>query len=324
MIFIVLLHIVVHITGDVMPGANMIKSVTIIGVDLFVMISGYFNIRLSFKSFFVLISVVLFYSVLSWISAYLVFDRPLNLGDIKNIFLPISVYGNYWFVSCYLMLMLLSPAINVFLKNSSIVMYLGVLLVMAYISCVSGWLFNSKINVNGYTTFNMIFMYMLGYCIHRFKFNEKFKSYIWILLYIVFTACIYFMTYIAPGRVFKYNNPIIILSTISLFCFFTSLHFSNKAVNVIASCMFPVYLIQEGFWGVLVYQYLKSNVLLSNPLELKCYGVLFGYAVCLFILALIIEPIRKLIMTKPITLLATFIDEKYNIIRCKLTDKSLK
>ena len=79
------------------------------GVSIFVLISGYFGIRRSTKKLIELESTVIFYAVLSAIVGY--WFGSESLLNIIKAFIPIST-NCYWFISCYILLVIFSPYIN--------------------------------------------------------------------------------------------------------------------------------------------------------------------------------------------------------------------
>lgn len=79
------------------------------GVSIFVLISGYFGIRRSTQKLIELESTVILYAVLSaLVGCY--FGKASILSIIKA-FIPVST-NCYWFISCYILLMIFSPYIN--------------------------------------------------------------------------------------------------------------------------------------------------------------------------------------------------------------------
>ncbi len=83
-----------------------------VGVDIFVLISGYFLVTAEFK-FSKLIKLeceVLFYSVLLGVVFFFTTDL-ISMKELIFSFLP-SLSNSYWFISTYLLLYLLSPFIN--------------------------------------------------------------------------------------------------------------------------------------------------------------------------------------------------------------------
>lgn len=103
------------------------------------------------------------------------------------------------------------------------------------------------------------------------------------------------------------------LAAISLFCIIANLHFSNKSINTFAKYMFPVYLLQEGFFGRQIY-----NVLYHTKTEEGFYApkyllTIFLYIIILFVGAIVIENMRRWIMSTSIKKLSIFLDKKFNI-----------
>lgn len=85
-----------------MPGGR-------VGVALFFMISGYFQIYKSTVSVRKVVYETVFYSVLLQLVALIL--KIGSLGNIARGFFPISS-GSWWYVSSYVVLMLCSPTIN--------------------------------------------------------------------------------------------------------------------------------------------------------------------------------------------------------------------
>lgn len=312
MAFIVIGHIVLHVTENKMPGSSVIYSVCIIGVNLFVLISGFFKIRFRFRSFFNLIGITLFYSLLSLFLDCLIFKHPISGSDVASTIFQISNNKMYWFVGCYLQLMLLSPFINMLLEKITAFQYCGLLGVLFYLSCISGWVFNDSINMHGYTTFNMIMMYVIGAGIAKYGICKMLSSRLWMVLFVVATLMIYFMQEYMPGKAILYNNPMVIASAIAFFSIFAKMEFRSQTVNSIASCVFPVYLLQEGFLGLSVYKFLQ-NMEVGISVFGRNIFVLVVYVVCLFLFPILVEPVRRFLMKRPVDYLA---QKTENVVSC--------
>lgn len=84
-----------------------INSIGNIGVSCFILISGYFGVKLKWERFLQIIILTTFYSVL----LYFVNKNFDSGSSFLNSFLVIPLYKN-WFITCYLVLMLLSPYLN--------------------------------------------------------------------------------------------------------------------------------------------------------------------------------------------------------------------
>ncbi|MCO6541786.1 MAG: acyltransferase family protein [Lactobacillus sp.] len=108
-----------------------------LGVNIFFLITGYFLINKSSFRINATIKIWLITIFYSWILTILSIIFFPNILKINHIFsvrhniqfiFPIS-YGTYWFITVYIVLMLLSPFINKFLKNLSQSEFLLILIV---------------------------------------------------------------------------------------------------------------------------------------------------------------------------------------------------
>lgn len=83
-----------------------------LGVNLLVLISGYFMVNGKFKwtKAIRLIAEVLFYSVFTWLLAIClgISGPPGNWKDLFPILLPVTL-NRYWFIAAYLIVYIMSP-----------------------------------------------------------------------------------------------------------------------------------------------------------------------------------------------------------------------
>jgi hypothetical protein len=93
----------------------------------------------------------------------------------------------------------------------------------------------------------------------------------------------------------NYNNPVVIISSISLFIVFRNLKLQSKIVNWLASSALAIFLIHSALPYGKLFQYLHSNY--GN----KWYsGIIYFFVVCIvFIISILIDKVRMLI-TNPI------------------------
>ena len=86
-----------------------------IGLSGFILISGYFmiNSKFTFTKFLKILGQVLFYSItfLTLFATILEPVRPIGMNQILKSILPIT-FSAYWFITNYILLMILSPFIN--------------------------------------------------------------------------------------------------------------------------------------------------------------------------------------------------------------------
>lgn len=94
-----------------------VQSVTCIGVNVFILISGYFSIKPKPQSLVNLFSILFFFYVGGYIYDCLLLERTFKVGTFVRNCLAFS--RENWFVQCYLFLLLLSPVLNKFVENTT-------------------------------------------------------------------------------------------------------------------------------------------------------------------------------------------------------------
>jgi surface polysaccharide O-acyltransferase-like enzyme len=108
-----------------------------IGVDIFVLISGYFLVTSSKIKIFKILKLWLqlfFYSVLLYLVFILTGQEDFSIRTFINTCLPV-LNSNWWFASTYFVLYLISPFINIFLKAMDKKQYQRFLCLLLVIWC---------------------------------------------------------------------------------------------------------------------------------------------------------------------------------------------
>jgi len=223
------------------PG-NMVNAFLVCGVNCFVLISGYFGIRLrapKLLRFCLLIAVTALFDVLLTL---LPLDSQLfNLRYALHKIIPFFADSN-WFIPSYIGLMLLSPLINKAL-DAATPRELGLWTLLLTLLNIYAYLFGvGAIDKAGYTLFQMAYLYVLGRYFrsvgHRVKASAALAAY---LLGAIATAL---LTLVLGGgySAFAYNSPQVLLASSGLFLLFRSFSFSSRIVNRVARSMFCVFL----------------------------------------------------------------------------------
>ena len=275
-----------------------------IGVNIFVLISGYFlissNKPFQFKKLIKLWGEIFFYSFTIYI-IFLIFN--LTGFSIKNLVIhcfPI-IFKKYWFASVYFVLYILHPFLNAFLLKINKKIYQFFLFISFMMWCIIPTFTTRDFEGNRIIWF--IFLYSLSSYIRLYGLNPKIKRAHWIVILIISLFTTYFSCLLILLLSNKYSGlheyshyffemqmlPTFI-SSISLFMIFLSMKKrTNKFINIVSSTTFGIYLIHdhslisENLWKEIAkYQY--------SPLF-----ILYSIGICLFIFIIcsIIDLIRK-------------------------------
>lgn len=218
------------------------------GVNLFVMITGWYGVKSIWKGVVRLIVDCIVFGAVSYLLLLLLSCHPLN---IKELIVSMMFITN-WFVVSYIMLLLVVPIIEKSLQNASAKELGYWLLLLTIFNLVFGyWL--GKVNDNGYNVVQFIWLYYLARFLRITQgktWNKRLQKYglwIWIgatlMLAFVFIGMSYMGHTLDTLRWFSYNNPFLMLACIGLFMWISRLKMQSKIVNVIATGMFGVFLL---------------------------------------------------------------------------------
>lgn len=102
--------------------SHVVSSVGNIGVSCFLLISGYFGVRFKLQRFVQLVVLTTFYTVFVYLFQN---GFMIDKGILKAV-LVVPLYDN-WFITCYLLLMLFAPYLNMFIHGLSKTQYVKML-----------------------------------------------------------------------------------------------------------------------------------------------------------------------------------------------------
>lgn len=337
MLFIVLHHYVIHglkIAGytNLYPDSHptqtgiFINSFLIIGVNVFILISGYFSINQSWKGFLRLYIICIFYNLLI---SFTLGEYPFLLA-LKGSLRPFS-HSNFWFIKDYFFLWLLSPILNSMIAGvrGNKHKFVLLLLIFAIFQFYFGWFYQREYSGDGYNLWNFMFLYLIGrfIALHTKKNYNRKKLYLFSYIFFsILTATLMNQTLIGKiwftNRLYDYNSPLIIISAVSFFLFFRNLRIKSKIINWLANSVLAVYLITESPWIGTKYLYLFVDHLgkiIMNNLALSLY--IFCFAIITVFFCLLIDKLR-IIISKPIeSLLCKIPIEKYiKLLTYKITN----
>lgn len=272
---------------------EMIESISIIGVNCFVIISGYFAIKFSVKGFVRLLSVCLFYSISTFVISGLIYNIPFTFAGILQAIL-IFPHNDLWFVPAYIWLYIFSSIINYLIECLPRKIRISLFVIFVAANLVLGWWYSFSFNSTGYTAIQLVMLYIIGRAIRLSEISTKINTKVAFTLYIICTLALFVSTFYLPAiKAFAYNSPFVLLASVFFFMIFSSISFSSKIINSIAQSTFAVYLIHKSPY---VWVHLKSafvGLYFSLPLLLFAISAVLS-VILLFILCIIIDKLTFL------------------------------
>jgi hypothetical protein len=278
-----------------------VEAVSVVCVNVFVLISGWYGINVKINKLCGFIFQVLFFSCLIY-GAFLIynFNSYFNCNCLGTVFLIHS--SDYWFIKAYLGLLLLSPILNTFISNVSEKRLRYFLLFFYLFQTLYGWLsiYGAQWFEGGYSAMSFVGLYMLARYLHLYPVrkldNTASVNFVLFFSIAIFLAIVaFFVTYLGypvSGRLFTYTNPLVILESLFLLFAFCKIKFCSKAINWIAASCLAVYLLHanELFLRPYYGKIIKYWFLNENTFFFWIYTI--GFMFILFISAILIDKIR--------------------------------
>ena len=329
-LFIISFHYV-YKSGYVLTDLN-ITSLTIksfwflgeLGVNLFVLITGYFLItgKFSFKKLIKLIVEVNFYYIFTLILTNLyqnnfAFENLKIFSGLKNAFLSFFsvTFNQYWFITSYILIYILFPYINKFLKTLSKDEHKKILIILIIIWSIIPTIFGIfNNNPESFLYFNrfiwMIILYMLGayirlYSINFFKNKSKKKalvlsilSFITMILGIIviykFKDIFLKIGTKEPAYFWRPNTVPMLILSVSMFELFLNLKIkNNKVMNDLASTTLGIYMLHDGPLASTLWKNIFKSLNCLNSKFAILYIVF--HTLIIFAVGVIVDLIRQLV-----------------------------
>ena len=145
---------------------TFIESVSVVCVNIFVLISGWFGINTTFKGLVGFIFQCLYFLIGTYIITCFLGINSFTATGLKGCFFLLS--SSNWFIRAYIGLYILSPVLNTFLKKSSKTELKRFLILFYIFQTIFGCTNICSFIAWGYSTFSFIGLYCLAYYIRNY------------------------------------------------------------------------------------------------------------------------------------------------------------
>ena len=299
-----------------------------IAVNCFVLITGYFlqPESIPFKKIARVYRQVYFYQVVLLIAMVCCSEVSITFKNLIKAITPF-IGSQYWFATTYILLLVVSPFLNIVLNYSTKKQFevlLGCLFL--FWSVCPTFLLGAP----GYSNFGwFIWLYCLAGYLRKYSpaFSKQLRLYHGIVIYIciliatILTFVIgYNVAFLRANAQYLFSEmnrvPAVLCALIIFIACLNRKQFRNASVNRVASCVFGVYLLHDNpyirdfLWKKVfdVQQYINSKVF--------CFVVVISI-MCVFAIGVIVEIIRRKIdrlLCKGINLIAVKLCAKFPVI----------
>lgn len=231
----------------------LVENISIVCVNVFVLISGWFGIRPKVRSVANFLFQCLFFLV--GIYAVMLLTGLAQLST-KGIAACLFMTPSNWFVKAYLVLYILSPALNAFLEHCTKRQAKLVIIFYLLFQSVYGWLTTSTAYFSfGYSPLHFIGLYLLAR--YAAMFHPRWSGFslsadisIYIALTLLNTIATILSAYVGEPvynavllRMTPYSSPIVIAAAMFMLLAFSKIKLQSKVVNWFAASSFAAYLL---------------------------------------------------------------------------------
>lgn len=285
-------------------------------VNCFVLLGGYFNCdkKIRISKIVELEIQTLFYSILGFSIALFIGSISINFKTLRETILPFSS-ESYWYVTCYIILLLIAPILNIAINNmkkSELQVVICLLFVVySVVPMLTVWPTNHFSMGRDVPWF--IELYLIAGYIKRFGISTRIRTatgiYVGaVILLILSSFVIGILTNLVLGRatltelLYVNNSPLVLLESLALFLGFKQVEIQEnvgRIISKIAQCSFGAYLLHENvLLRNIIWNSLDPNRFLgaNNGVLLTVIYMLVATLI-IFVCGSIIESIRKIIMS---------------------------
>lgn len=284
-----------------------VESLALVCVNVYVLISGYFRIKVRFRSvcnflFMIVFWRLLMLAVLTGVHCATGAVETLTLRRALSSLIP----GYHdWFVAAYLLLMTLSPMLNAYIAGVRAGTLRLFTLLFILLQLVFSWtipVFESF--VQGYSVLSFIGLYLLGASLRGMRLSFIPTCRRGVILYVGFSLLValfvfglkYFMgeSWIV-SRVsvmfMAYNGFNVLLGSVLLFVAFSRLNFTGALINRVAASSFAVYLLHQ---NPLVRVYYKEvcRYLFDNFGTVGYICLISAFVLTVYVIATLLDRVR--------------------------------
>lgn len=285
-----------------------------IGVDVFVLISGYYliqntGLRLSVRKISKLWGQVFLCSVLLYILSMILHREKTYQYGIFSALFPLST-SQWWFASNYFILYLLHPHLNRLLRSLEKAQYQKLLLVLLAIWVVIPNLSGMRFLINEIAFFVVLYA-IAGYIrLYGLSPSVKGRSWLWMGLAVFLVECLLLilltecgkqsdLSRIAATPIINKQSVFSVFSAVCLLMGFSALPARHsRAVNLISSATFGVYLLHDSnLLRPILWQELFVNLSIQYTAKLIPFSLLVS--ACVFLCCALVDLARQYLLERP-------------------------
>lgn len=301
MCFIIAGHVIMKYSSDDLGTneyyiSNVLRSFFIVAVNCFVIISGYFGIKLNIRKLIKMNIQVVFYSIVIFLITIICGIHEVSIKKDILLLFPV-ITKRYWYITIYFVLCIISPLLNIIIEKLNRNQFKGMLITaisMFYILPIISYCINSPtITADaGYGIVNFICLYFIGRYIRLYYKDSKSKLFYgggFILASLSLFLANHLLTLIFGfyfNSFLSYDTIFVLTSAYMLFMLFKNIQLKSNIINNLAKYSIVAYIIHMHPTFI--------DYLFNKIFNIQSYSGI-GYIVIILIIPIIVYLISCLI-----------------------------
>lgn len=278
----------------------LIQGLTIVAVNVFVIISGWFGIKPSLEKLLSFLFQVFFFT-LGIPVVYGLFTGWDHISA-STIIKGLLITKGFWFIKSYMLLFILSPVLNSFSEKASKREFLTVILGFLAFQTIYGWSDSAPEFAYGYSTLSFAWLYLTARFLRKFPLKISHSRGICLCIYLTSALLVAMMAYVVArweiypkhgmSLVFSYINPLITLGAFALFFTFENIKgFRSSFVNWVAVSSLAVYVIHTS--SIVWHPYLDTVWRIYDNSSPGIRPILImGFLIAIFLVCILLDKFR--------------------------------
>ena len=269
--------------------ARALESFAIIGVNLFVLITGYFGCTsrgLNLRRFVNLILVVAFWGLLLFFHD-LSAGTPFSFALLARSLFP-YMFGSLWYCRVYFILLFIAPFLNILISDLTKRGLCSVTAVLMVLFSLLPSFVPAFENAAGYDIISFVMLYFIGATV-RLSIDKKPSKLLSVLLYFVCSAVTAVFSIYGDGLSYwGYDFISCVLASVFLFLAFCQINFRSRFINYLGKMTFGIYILNVSFPNLYTKFVVREDYFTSKYFIVHFLVCVFGF----FIVGTVCETIR--------------------------------
>lgn len=283
----------------------LVEAVGLMCVNLFVIISGYFGIRLTLRSACNFLFQVLFWAVTPYLLLAALGLVPWSWSTFGDRWL----FGSdYWFPQVYATLMLVAPALNAYADSVPPRRLAGLLLAMLVVTGLLGgtdvWQIAYR---RGYGLASFVTLYLFGRYARLSRLPMRVSPFTSLMVALIATLATAYAIIIsilftngseATGRCISiftsYDSPFVLVASMAVAVAFARLRFHSRIVNWLGASAFSVYLIHANPHVMNAYFFHPVRIICHTHSPLVAPLLITAFLLAVYLACILLDRFRLL------------------------------